>query len=57
MDFEKVKIEITWSGNNIGCRMTEDGKNIEWQNTTRQERIKILNSFADMYNFFERLLK
>lgn len=57
MDFQKTKIEICWSGNNIGFGMIEDGKNINWRNLTRNEQLTILNAFAQGYEFFYRFLK
>lgn len=57
MDFNKVKVEITWSDHNVGCKMTEDGKVIEWHTLTREEQIKILNSLATLHNLFGKFLK
>lgn len=57
MDRDKLKIEITWSGNNVGFKMTYDDVNIEWNQLTRDEQITLLNGFASGYNLFSRFLK
>ena len=57
MDFDKSKIEITWSGYNIGMSMKEGRKNLKWEKLTRDEQVKILNTLAQMYGFFYKFLK
>lgn len=57
IDKEKLKIEITWSGNNVGYMMTNDGETFEWNELTREEQIIILNGFAGGYNLFSRFLR
>lgn len=57
MDIQKVKVEITWSGNNIGCMMTEGDKSLDWAKLTEAEQAEILNGMASMYNFFRRFWK
>ena len=34
-----------------------DGKKITWEDMTREQQIKVLNSFADGYGLFKRFLK
>lgn len=57
MNFEKSKIEITWSGKNIGLCIKEGGKFVDWSGLTREDQLKVLNSLADMYGLFSRFLK
>ena len=57
MDKDKLKIEITWSGDNIGFMMTYDEKPVEWSDLSREEQITILNGFAQGHNLFLRFLK
>ena len=34
-----------------------DGKQVVWEDMTRQQQIKVLNSFSQGYNLFQRFLK
>lgn len=40
-----------------GCRIIDDDKVINWEDLTRQQQIKILNSFANFYELFVKFLK
>lgn len=40
-----------------GYKFYQDGEEIEWENMTRQQQIKVLNSFSQGYKLFERFLK
>lgn len=57
MDFNKVKVEIAWSGRNIGYGMTCDGENVSWESLTREEQLKIIGAFNQGVKFFFRFLK
>lgn len=57
MDKDKLKIEITWSGDNISFMMTYDEKPVKWSDLSREEQITILYGFAQGCNFFLRFLK
>lgn len=34
-----------------------DGKQVVWEDMTRQQQIKVLNSFSQGYNLFQHFLK
>lgn len=34
-----------------------DGKKIDWEDMSREQQIKVLNSFSQGYNLFVRFLK
>ena len=34
-----------------------DGKKVNWEDMTREQQIKVLNSFSQGYRLFERFLK
>ena len=57
MDFEKAKIEITWSGDNIGVEIKEGRKSFDWRALTHEERIKILKSIGQVYQFYYRFFE
>lgn len=40
-----------------GYKFYQDGEEIEWEDMTRQQQIKVLNSFSQGYKLFERFLK
>lgn len=57
MDFEKAKIEITWQDNNIGFVIKEGRKSLDWNTLTHEERTKVLNSIAQVYQFYYRFFE
>lgn len=57
MDFEKAKLEIIWKENNLGIGLTEDGKNIDYRELTRDEQIVILNTLMSVRDFHLKFLK
>ncbi|MBQ0154761.1 MAG: hypothetical protein KBS70_08290 [Bacteroidales bacterium] len=57
MDFQKTKIEIFWSGDNIGFTLKEGDDNIDWNTLTRNEQLTIINGFSQGYGLFSRFLK
>ena len=53
-----MKIEITIEGYNIGISLAdENGKQLKYEGLIREDQIKVLNSFVQGYEFFERFLK
>lgn len=57
MDFEKAKLEIIWKENNLGVGLTEDGKNIDYCELTRDEQMVILDALMNARDFYLRFLK
>ncbi len=57
MDFKKAKLEIIWKGEILGFGITEDGKNIDYGELTRDEQIVVLNTLMTVRDFHLRLLK
>lgn len=57
MDWDNTKVEISWSGDNIGCKMTEGEKILDWGELSRDEQMHILSGIAGMYDLFYRFLK
>lgn len=57
MDFNKAKVEITWSDKNVGYGMTCDGEDVTWGSLTREEQLKIISAFNQGVKFFMRFLK
>ena len=55
--YEKgMSIDITVS-ELAGYEFNIDGKKVEWEDMTREQQIKVLNSFSQGYRLFERFLK
>lgn len=51
----KVEIEIDELA---GCRIADDDGNTKnWEDLSRQQQIRILNSFANFYELFVKFLK
>lgn len=57
MDIQKVKVEIIWRGDNVGCMMTEDGKVLDWADLNETEQTEILNGIASIYTLFRGFWK
>ena len=41
----------------VGYMFYIDGKQVQYEEMTRQQQIKVLNSFSQGYKLFERFLK
>jgi len=52
-----MEIRITFSGDNTGFEISEDGKNLDFGDLSREEQVKICNAFAGGYNLFSRFIK
>lgn len=51
-----ISIDITVS-ELAGYQFHIDGKKVDWDDMSREQQIKVLNSFSQGYRFFERFLK
>lgn len=40
-----------------GYKFHIDGKKVDWEDMSREQQIKVLNSFSQGYRLFERFLK
>ena len=40
-----------------GYQFHIDGKKVDWDDMSREQQIKVLNSFSEGYRLFERFLK
>ena len=55
--YEKgMSINITVS-ELAGSEFHIDGKKVDWEDMSREQQIKVLNSFSQGYRLFERFLK
>ena len=55
--YEKgMSIDITVS-ELAGYEFYIDGKKVDWEDMSREQQIKVLNSFSQGYRLFERFLK
>lgn len=55
--YEKgMSIDITVS-ELAGYEFHIDGKKVDWEDMSREQQIKVLNSFSQGYILFERFLK
>ena len=51
-----MSIDITVS-ELAGYEFHIDGKKVDWDDMSREQQIKVLNSFSQGYRLFERFLK
>lgn len=51
-----MSIDITVS-ELAGYEFRIDGKKVDWDDMSREQQIKVLNSFSQGYRLFERFLK
>lgn len=51
------KVEIEFTDNLCGYSFIKDGNRLQWSELSRQEQIRVLNSFAQGYKLFEKFLK
>ena len=51
-----MSIDITVS-ELAGYKFRIDGKKVDWDDMSREQQIKVLNSFSQGYNLFVRFLK
>ena len=51
-----MSIDITVS-ELAGYQFHIDGKKVDWDDMSREQQIKVLNSFSQGYRLFERFLK
>lgn len=51
-----MSIDITIS-ELAGYQFHIDGKKVDWDDMSREQQIKVLNSFSEGYRLFERFLK
>ena len=57
MDFEKAKLEIIWKGEELGFGITESGKDIDYNELTRDEQLLILDTLMSVRDFYLKFLK
>lgn len=52
-----MEIRITFSGDNTGFEIIEDGKSLDFGDLPREEQVKICNAFVGGYNLFSHFIK